>query len=61
MIENSMTFKGGDLNSVQRSKEKRDYNYSYDCTGNINKMRTAGGKEWPKKILKQFQYMLTND
>ena len=41
MIENSMTFKGGDLNSVQRSKEKRDYNYSYDCTGNVNKMRTA--------------------
>ena len=36
-----MTFNGGDLNSVQRSKEMRVYNYSYDCTGNVNKMRTA--------------------
>ena len=37
----SMTFNGRDLNSVQRSKEMRVYNCSYDCTGNVNKMRTA--------------------
>jgi len=38
---NSMTCEGGDVKAVLMGKEKWGYDYTYDCTGNVNVMRTA--------------------
>jgi len=38
---NSMTCEGGDVKAVLMAKEKWGYDYTYDCTGNVNVMRTA--------------------
>merc|ERR1712179_433428 len=38
---NSITCEGGDVKSVLMAKEKWGYDYTFDCTGNVNVMRTA--------------------
>lgn len=38
---NSMTCEGGDVKAVLMKKEKWGYDYTFDCTGNVNVMRTA--------------------
>jgi len=38
---NSLTCQGGDIKSWLLEKEKWGYDYTYDCTGNVNVMRTA--------------------
>jgi len=38
---NSITCEGGDVKAVLMAKEKWGYDYTYDCTGNVNVMRTA--------------------
>eukprot|EP00090_Calanus_glacialis_P022743 TRINITY_DN3503_c0_g1_i1.p1 TRINITY_DN3503_c0_g1~~TRINITY_DN3503_c0_g1_i1.p1 ORF type:complete len:586 (-),score=156.89 TRINITY_DN3503_c0_g1_i1:116-1624(-) len=38
---NSLTCEGGDVKSVLMAKEKWGYDYTFDCTGNVNVMRTA--------------------
>jgi len=38
---NSITCEGGDVKSVLLAKEKWGYDYTFDCTGNVNVMRCA--------------------
>jgi len=38
---NSLTCEGGDVKSVLMAKEKWGYDYTFDCTGNVNVMRCA--------------------
>merc|ERR1711936_610175 len=38
---NSMTCEGGDVKAWLLGKEKWGYDYTFDCTGNVNVMRTA--------------------
>ena len=38
---NSLTCKGGDVKSALLGMEKWGYDYTYDCTGNVNVMRIA--------------------
>merc|ERR1719166_752531 len=38
---NSMTCEGGDVKAVLLGMEKWGYDYTYDCTGNVQVMRTA--------------------
>jgi len=38
---NSITCEGGDVKSVLMAKEKWGYDYTFDCTGNVNVMRCA--------------------
>merc|ERR1711936_1514689 len=38
---NSMTCEGGDVKAWLLGKEKWGYDYTYDCTGNVNVMRCA--------------------
>merc|ERR1719357_83012 len=38
---NSITCEGGDVKAVLLAKEKWGYDYTYDCTGNVNVMRCA--------------------
>jgi len=38
---NSLTCEGGDVKAVLMGKEKWGYDYTFDCTGNVNVMRTA--------------------
>eukprot|EP00092_Neocalanus_flemingeri_P019477 GFUD01021100.1.p1 GENE.GFUD01021100.1~~GFUD01021100.1.p1 ORF type:complete len:684 (+),score=163.53 GFUD01021100.1:234-2285(+) len=38
---NSLTCEGGDVKAWLMAKEKWGYDYTFDCTGNVNVMRTA--------------------
>merc|ERR1712227_559090 len=38
---NSLKCEGGDVKAVLLGKEKWGYDYTYDCTGNVQVMRTA--------------------
>ena len=38
---NSITCEGGDVKAWLMGKEKWGYDYTYDCTGNVNVMRCA--------------------
>ena len=38
---NSITCEGGDVKAALLGMEKWGYDYTYDCTGNVNVMRTA--------------------
>jgi len=38
---NSLTCEGGDIKAALLSREKWGYDYTYDCTGNVNVMRCA--------------------
>jgi len=38
---NSLTCEGGDVKAALLAKEKWGYDYTYDCTGNVNVMRCA--------------------
>ena len=47
---NSITCEGGDVKAWLMGKEKWGYDYTYDCTGNVNVMRCALEVDYPSLL-----------
>ena len=55
---NSITCEGGDVKAWLMGKEKWGYDYTYDCTGNVNVMRCALEVGYPSSLHHHHHHFL---